>query len=218
VNCRNWIIELVECARTGVEPGAELREHLEQCAQCRERWDDEKNLSARFQIMRATATARRQSQTKREEVMREFQSAHQTLIPASIKWLLGVAAVVLLAITLGRAWQNDRAADTTNFELTETPQADSNSVATAEIPPGEEFSQVAELNRGTEDDSFLPVPYAPPLATGEFVRVVRTELRPIALARMGIDVDSYPDEIAADVVLGEDGFPRAVRLLEEKQF
>jgi hypothetical protein len=35
---------------------------------------------------------------------------------------------------------------------------------------------------------------------------------------MGIDVESYPDEIAADVVLGEDGLPRAVRLLEEKQF
>jgi hypothetical protein len=212
VNCRKWIIELVECARTGCEPGAELREHLEQCAPCRERWDDEKNLSARFQIMRATATARRQSQAKRDEVMREFQSAHQTLIPASLKWSLGIAAVVLLAITLGRAWQNDRGADTTNFELTANSQAGSVS------RPGEEFSQVAELDRGAEDDGFLPVPYAPPLAAGEFIRVVRTELRPIALARMGIDVDSYPDEIAADVALGEDGFPRAVRLLGEKQF
>jgi hypothetical protein len=144
--------------------------------------------------------------------MREFQSAHQTLIPASLKWSLGIAAVVLLAITLGRAWQNDRGADTTNFELTANSQAGSVS------RPGEEFSQVAELDRGADDDGFLPVPYAPPLAAGEFIRVVRTELRPIALARMGIDVDSYPDEIAADVALGEDGFPRAVRLLGEKQF
>ncbi|MCU1274572.1 MAG: hypothetical protein JWO48_2003 [Bryobacterales bacterium] len=217
MNCRNWIIELVECARTVLEPGAELREHLEHCAPCRDRWNDERNLSARFQIMRAGAAARRQSQAKREEVMREFQSAHQTLTPSSLKWLLGIAAVLLLAIALGRAWRND-GADTNNFELTGNSQADSDAVANAGTPPGEEFSQVAEVNGGTQDDGFLPVPYAPPLAAGEFLRVVRTELRPIALARMGIDVDSYLDEIAADVLLGDDGFPRAVRLLGEKQF
>jgi hypothetical protein len=136
--------------------------------------------------------------------MREFQAAHQTLTASSLKWFLGVAAVLLLAIALGRAWRNDRGAEASVNELTENSQSDSDSLA--------------DLNRGTEDEGFLPVPYAPPLAAGEFLRVVRTELRPIALARMGIDVDSYLDEIAADVVLGEDGFPRAVRLLGDKQF
>jgi len=198
VNCRNWIVELVECARTDFEPGADLRQHLEHCPPCRERWDDERNLSARFQTMRAAAPARRQSPAKRAELMREFQSAHQTLIPASLKWSLSIAAVLLLAIALGWAWRNDRGATSNAIEIAE--------------------NSLADLNKGAEDDDFLPVPYAPPLATGEFVRVVRTELRPIALARMGIDVESYPDEIAADVVLGEDGLPRAVRLLEEKQF
>jgi hypothetical protein len=217
MNCRNWIIELVECARTGFQPDAKLREHLEHCASCRARWDDEKNLSARFLIMRAAAAGRRQSQAAREDIMREFQSAHQVLIPSWLKWSLGIAAVLVLAIVLGRPWRTNRWSDTANFELTDA-QAHSGHVASAGGPPGEESSQFAELNRGSEDDEFLPVPYAPPLATGEFIRVVRTELRPIALARMGIDVDSYPDEIAADVVLGEDGFPRAVRLLGEKYF
>lgn len=136
--------------------------------------------------------------------MREFRSAHQTLIPLSLKWSLSIAAVLLLAIALGRAWRNDRGATSNAIEVAENARVDSDFLA--------------DLNKGAEDDGFLPVPYAPPLATGEFVRVVRTELRPIALARMGIDVESYPDEIAADVLLGEDGLPRAVRLLEEKQF
>jgi len=204
VNCRNWIVELVECARTDFEPRAELRQHLEHCPPCRERWDDERNLSARFQTMRATASARKRSPAKRAELMREFQSAHQTLIPSSLKWSLSIAAVLLLAIALGRAWRNDRGAASNTIEVAESARVDSDFLA--------------DLNKGAEDDGFLPVPYAPPLATGEFVRVVRTELRPIALARMGIDVESYPDEIAADVLLGEDGLPRAVRLLEEKQF
>ena len=129
MNCRNWIIELVECARTGCEPGAKLREHLEHCAPCRERSDDERNLSARFQIMRAAAAARRQTHAKREEVMREFQSAHQTLIPSSLKWSLTTAAVLLLAIALGRAWRNDRGAATNAIEITENSQADSDSLA-----------------------------------------------------------------------------------------
>lgn len=204
MNCRNWIVELVECARTDFEPQAELREHLEHCPPCRERWDEERNLSARFQTMRAAASARTQSPAKRAELMREFQSAHQALIPASLKWSLGIAAVLLLAIALGRTWRNDRGATSNAIAIAENSQVDSDFLA--------------DLNRWAEDDGFLPVPFAPPLATGEFVRVVRTELRPIALARMGIDVESYPDEIAADVVLGEDGLPRAVRLLEEKQF
>lgn len=204
MNCRNWTIELVECARTGFEPRADLRQHLEHCSPCKERWNDERNLSARFQAMRAAAAARRQSPAKRAELLREFQSAHQRLIPSSLKWSLSIAAVLLLAIALGRAWRNDRGAATHAIEIAEYTPVESDSLA--------------DLNKGSEDDGFLPVPYAPPLATGEFVRVVRTELHPIALARMGIDVESYPDEIAADLILGEDGFPRAVRLLGEKQF
>ena len=204
MNCRNWTIELVESARTGFEPRAELRQHLEQCPSCKERWSDERNLSARFQAMRGAVAARRQSPAKRAELVREFQSAHQTLIPASLKWSLSIAAALLLAIALGRAWRNDGAAVKPAMEIAESSQMDSGSRA--------------DLEKGADDDGFLPVPYAPPLASGEFLRVVRTELRPIALTHMGFDVESYPDEIAADVVLGEDGFPRAVRLLEEKQF
>jgi hypothetical protein len=51
------------------------------------------------------------------------------------------------------------------------------------------------------------------------VQVVRTELRPTALARMGIYVDAIDaDAIPADVMLGEDGFPRGVRVLEAVDF
>ena len=69
------------------------------------------------------------------------------------------------------------------------------------------------------NNDFVEVPYAPPLATGEFVRIVRTELRTTALARMGIYVDAAgADEIPADVLLGEDGFPRGVRVLDALDF
>ena len=78
----------------------------------------------------------------------------------------------------------------------------------------------AEFEELAGDSSeFIAVAYAPPLAAGEFVSVLRTELQPAALARMGIDVDtSYTNAIPADVVVGEDGFPRAVRVVSEVEF
>jgi hypothetical protein len=45
------------------------------------------------------------------------------------------------------------------------------------------------------------------------------ELRPTALARMGMDVDvTSANDISADVLVGQDGAPRAVRVLDEAQF
>ncbi len=126
--------------------------------------------------------------------MQEFNLAHQSFIPASVKWLLSAAAVLLLTVAVGYGWR-----------ISQRPQAMEASVETLE--------DVAD------DNGFVAIPYAPPLATGEFVRVVETELQPIALARMGIYVDEADSsEIPAELLLGEDGFPRAVRVIEETQF
>jgi hypothetical protein len=67
-------------------------------------------------------------------------------------------------------------------------------------------------------DDFVAVPYAPPLAQGEIVRVVHTDLYPEALASLGIGLDpSSAGDTPADVVVGEDGIPRAVRITEAAQ-
>jgi hypothetical protein len=69
-----------------------------------------------------------------------------------------------------------------------------------------------------EDNGFIPVPYALPLATGESVRIVRRELNGAELVRMGIDLPGayaadLSDDFEADVVVGEDELPRAVQLV-----
>src|SRR5579862_7484477 len=193
VNCSHWTVEIVECARAGMPPGAPLQEHMGQCPRCARCWEDEHGLSAQFRAMRAAAELRL-SESRREQVMQEFDLAHRSFIPASVKWLLSAAAVLLLTVAVGYGWRNSR-----------RPQAMEASIETIE--------DVAD------DNGFVAIPYAPPLATGEFVRVVETELQPIALARMGIYVDEADSsEIPAELLLGEDGFPRAVRVIEETQF
>jgi hypothetical protein len=84
----------------------------------------------------------------------------------------------------------------------------------------------ADADSLSGDDSgadFIAVPYALPLAPGEIVRVVHSELYPQALASMGIDVNPEwlsgdSGDISADVVVGQDGFPRAVRIADTTDF
>jgi len=168
------------------------------CARCAQSWEDERGLSAQFRALRGAASARVQSPARRELVMREFDLAHQSIIPASMKWLLSAAAVLLLTIAAGYGWR-----------LSQRPAIEPAAVG-ATIETAEELA---------DDNGFVAVPYAPPLAPGEFVRVVETELQPLALAHLGIYVDAADtNEIPAELLLGEDGFPRAVRVIEEVQF
>ena len=81
---------------------------------------------------------------------------------------------------------------------------------------GRDWRAAPDYFEEAADEGFIAVPYAPPLAAGEFVKIVRTELQPIEIARMGLPVDmAHAADIAADVLVGEDGLPRAVRVIEE---
>jgi hypothetical protein len=234
VNCRKWTIELVECARIGLQPGAELQDHLRGCFRCIERWDDERRLSAQFRTMRYAAAARQPSVARRDEVMREFALAHKRATHPSLGWalsiaaiLLSIAAILLLGVAVGQAWRNGQrptaSADTKTLHTAQNSGTSSpaNSMAQAQqtILLPNEFAASTNVEKLSEDNDFVAVPYTPPLATGEFVRVVRMELHPIALARMGIYVNAADaNDIPAEVVVGEDGLPRAVRVFGDKQF
>jgi hypothetical protein len=66
------------------------------------------------------------------------------------------------------------------------------------------------------EEGFVAVPYTPPLAAGESVRIVNREIQGVELARMGIDLPGgYTSAFDADIALGDDGWPRAVRLNSE---
>lgn len=199
MTCRELAVELVECARTGQLAGAELQTHLMACPRCHERWEDERRLSAYFRIMRDAVT-RQPSVAERERLMREFEHAHAGGFHAIWRWALNAAAILLVVVALVYDW-NHRRVPAGNASRPENPA-----------------SLQADSGAG-EESGFVDVPYALPLAPGEFVRVIRTELDPVALAGMGVDFEATDGaEIAADVLLGEDGVPRAVRVLPETGF
>jgi hypothetical protein len=219
--CSEWTAEITESARRGGKPRPALDSHLAVCGDCQERWKAECELTSHFRVLRIHAMARRPDQAaggfdhRREMLMREFARVHKK--PAarlpSWGWGLAAAAALLLAIGAGRE------VGVRTRHVPVRPTALTHGLTNG-VVHGTTYLYEASADAGAlSSDEFIAVPYAAPLATGEIVRVVRTDLYPEALASMGIDVNpAWSGDMAADVVVGEDGFPRAVRLAENAQF
>jgi len=210
MSCIERITELVECARNGALPNSELRGHLKVCEGCRERWDTEKQLNGHLRAMRAGAAALPSSQSRREALMREFERTHRPRVVAmriparmvpSWAWTLAAAAAIVMAIFVGHE-AGLRGRHMTSHSV----QAQAN---TANAVLYEASADASALST----DDFVAIPYTPPLAQGEMVRMVHTEMYPEALASMGVAVDpEWTSNMTVDMVVGEDGLPRAVRI------
>jgi hypothetical protein len=222
MTCSEWSKELVECARRhGIhaEPDRALRSHLALCAHCSQRWEAELQLTAQLRAMRVQAAALRSLDSyagakRRESLMRDFARLHRrpVVLPGSVQswvWALGAAAALLVAVFVGH-----EAGKRTS------PEAVSPATRTHEVRPEQTVIYEASGDASAlSSDDFIAVPYTPPLAPGEMVRVVHADFYPEALANMGVEVDpSWSGDLPADVVVGEDGLPRAVRIAENSQF
>lgn len=67
----------------------------------------------------------------------------------------------------------------------------------------------------SEVSDFMPLPYAPPLTVYDHGQVVRVRLPRTSIRSFGLLVneDRIGDRIPADVLLGQDGIPRAIRFV-----
>ena len=63
---------------------------------------------------------------------------------------------------------------------------------------------------------FVPVPFTDGISTDDPGMVVRVQLTRASLAQLGYPVAVTPDEdlVLADVLVGEDGWPRGVKLVQ----
>lgn len=78
------------------------------------------------------------------------------------------------------------------------------------------IAEAADLSDGaTGSDSFIPLPFAEPLAPYERAELQQVKLTRGTLTAMGLTQQTPdPDEpMNAEVVVGEDGVPRAVRIV-----
>jgi hypothetical protein len=199
-DCKEQTSALVELARRGVELDSALRAHLASCEACESRWQAEVALADQFRSMRAIAMASSAASQTRRDIRAAglMKTAFTNTTPRRVEpvmmpsrvvswgWLMGVAAALLLAVGLGY------------------------------LAGARPHQAVAPVYEASVDDGFVDVPFALPPVPGEVVRIVHSDLDPQMLATMGIDADVDPDadSVGADVMVGEDGLPRAVRITE----
>jgi hypothetical protein len=209
MNCNERIGELVECARRQTKPDRELLAHLSQCTVCGKRWEAEIHLTGEIRTMRAQTDGLRSPDMRRESLMLEFSRRHPLKTSQSPfrswVWALGAAAAVVLVLI---GIQTKR---THNVQIADTALYESSAFLSG--------SFLSSDASALSSDEFIAVPYTPPLAPGEMVRMIHADVYPEALATMGLDVDpSWGGDLPVDVVVGEDGLPRAVRITGNNQF
>ena len=166
------------------------------------RMENEEQLMAHLRALGAAASGRRSSVESRDMLMARFAARNRPAAAPKWYWALAMAAALVVSVfavpDIGhRLWPRSA-----NVGQAGAVDSDGNSTLADE-------QSVAD----PESEGFIAVPYVPPLATGEMVRVVHTELNPAALASLGVNVDpSWTAQLPADLLLGEDGMPRAVRV------
>jgi len=228
MTCKEAVVEVVECARRrdnradrGIhtEPGRDLRAHLAICGACSERWEAERQLTAHLGTIRQQTAALHLASpaSRREALVRDFARMQPSLPgrPARMRyggWALAAAAGLVFAIALGRqaGLSGRESAIRTGQAVRMEPAVlyESNSLS----------SDASALS----SDDFVAIPYTPPLAPGEMVRIVRGDLYPEALAGMGVEIDllawSKAANVPVEMIVGEDGIPRAVRITESNSY
>jgi hypothetical protein len=154
-------------------------------------------------MLRIGTSGRRSPAARQDALMRQFAARHRGVSQNRWLWSMASAAVLLVAFVL--------VGDVARRELLRKAPVAVGAVAEA-ADDGTE-AQSAEVQTEGQYEGFIAVPYVPPLAPGELVSVVHTELYPAALASLGVSVDpAWTTGLPADLLIGEDGFPRAVRV------
>jgi predicted anti-sigma-YlaC factor YlaD len=192
MTCTDCEASLVDRARGAIGAGvqdADVAQHLRRCPQCTALFDRERAISAALRLLAETVeepTADRQTEAA---VLAAFD-AYWARPPRRLgQWVwrgVATAAVVVVTTLAGIAVRN--------------------------APHGE---RAASPEVAVEPADFVPWPGAaagPPFESGELVRV---DLPVSALPALGFwPPSSDVSFVQADVIVGQDGFARAVRLVQ----
>jgi hypothetical protein len=208
MNCKELAPNLIEQARKRRDPSPALKDHLAHCAPCQRRWDVERQLTAHLNAIREQVGGIQPSSFQRARLMQEFSRRRKSPAVPSWAWGFAAAAAMLIAAFIGH-----EAALYSRHSVI-TPAGKGHGVAAHGIPADTGIMyEVSSDATALSTDDYFEVPYAPPLAPGEIVRVVHTQVQPEELANLGLAPEpAWSDNLPVDMVVGEDGLPRAVRI------
>lgn len=208
---------------------AEAAEHLKICAACGQHLAWESALEAGFAALRREAANAAPGPATAAAVMAAFEREHGNRSVSRKFWIAAaMAAALSIAFWLGRSQSElERAPEIAKrsqvpAETPSTPVVEEPAPAVMAVPrPAvlrvrpRSSPQVAQASPRERLTGFVPIRYGKPIEPGEELRIMRIQLPPSELLRLGIPVspDASGALVRADVLLGEDGLAKAIRFV-----
>jgi hypothetical protein len=243
MTCHDFDADIVDLARDAIGGAAAERveQHVEGCEACAGRLARERALSHSLKAL-AEATPDGRFDGMETCLLAAFSAVHPAAgAPApprasvdAWRWL-GVAATVVIAAAVwaGWTWRQGQPRETTPGAAVAVPAAPAvasapavsedgpgvaRDAATPPTPLRRVRPQTAGAGPSAADMRFVPLPTAAGLPELESGRVVRVEFSMSELPAYGIEIapDAGARVVEADVLVGQDGQPRAIRFVNSE--
>jgi len=202
--------------------------HADSCAHCDELLAEAQSLTSALHSLAAKDAALGASERVEAAVRKAFRETLTPAVHSNRAWQWGfagaasLAALVLLSVLVLRhpvvsPPTRGHGADASTASLTATPQS-----AGASNQPGASNSSAGDLNSSLADadsvyaTSFVQIPFTDETSPVGDEVIVRESFSPSALANLGLPVSDAASggNVLVDVVVDEDGTPRAIRIVE----
>jgi hypothetical protein len=227
MNCREFERPLMDCARNrpmDAAVRAALTAHLEICRQCSRALERQIRLSAAMGALAERTADVSAPPSIEQAILAELDTVNAH---ARRRWIYaGVGAA--LAASLAMAWWLGSAPASKKMEAHVTPAPPAAVLQASAPEPMEITPAAAPVKRGVKraakrgvkpapkpEAPFIAIPYTLPLDPRERVDVVRMDMPVAALIAAGLPVGSADpaSHVRTDVLVGQDGRARAVRLV-----
>jgi hypothetical protein len=198
-------------------------DHAAHCELCSQRLADAVALADASETARRIMRDEQMPPHVEGTLLAAFRSHHRRVSwRRSLEWAsVGAAAAVLLVFLWTSGWRS-KGQPSTAPRKEITSQSSAPLDAKAAVSPARDDATAASVSEDTlasgtyVASDFVPVPYTGAITSDDPGMIVRVQLTRASLAQLGYPVAETPDEdlIMADVLVGEDGWPRGVKLIQ----
>jgi len=206
MSCPEYKAEIIEAARGGDR--RRVRVHLDSCRACSEFFDEQTAVTDALRMLVGPSEAVQYAGVERQ-LLKEFDAAW----PArSRAWKWAWVPVALAAAALLAFWPHPKPIPLVAKTSKTAPAVFTAAEAPAPVAiPHKPKRRAAPVDAGP----FIPIPYTMPLAPYERAQVMQVDMPVAELIAAGLPI-STSDQGAlarADVLVGDDGRARAVRVV-----
>jgi hypothetical protein len=219
VNCREFESALIEVARKGPlkpEERAGVAAHVEICNPCRALLRSQKRLNAAAGILAADTAQFTMPPRVERALLAEFEAARAIQRSQRRRFVYGVLGGAIAASLAMVAWVGYRPVRKISVATSPPVAAQPAQTVLAVTEPVAKNPRKRVVRPAAEPEQpFIAIPYTLPLEPWERTDVVRMEMPVAALIAAGLPMSMTDPGARArtDVLVGQDGRARAIRLI-----